>query len=59
MTIAMEIENRLKAEYVARANEYGSVQTMAKRYEEFDTLAYEQLARLFGPSLAKRVIAPK
>jgi conjugative transfer pilus assembly protein TraH len=56
---AMEIENRLKAEYVARANEYGSVQTMAKRYEEFDTLAYEQLARLFGPSLAKRVISPK
>jgi len=44
---------------VARANEYGSVQSMAKRYEEFDTLAYEQLARLFGPSLAKRMITPK
>jgi len=56
---ATEIGNRLKAEYVARANEYGSVQSMAKRYEEFDTLAYEQLARLFGPSLAKRVITPK
>jgi conjugative transfer pilus assembly protein TraH len=56
---ATEIENRLKAEYVARASEYGSVQTMAKRYEEFDNLAYEQLARLFGPSLAKRVITPK
>jgi len=56
---ATQIENRLKAEYLARAGEYGSVQTMAKRYEEFDTLAYEQLARLFGPSLAKRVIAPR
>ena len=56
---AIGIESRFKAEYLARASEYGSVQAMAKRYEEFDTLAYEQLARLFGPSLAKRVITPK
>jgi len=56
---ASEIGNRLKAEYIARAGEFGSVQSMAKRYEEFDTLAYEQLTRLFGPSLAKRVISPK
>jgi len=56
---ATEIETKLKAEYTAQAGEFASVQSMAKRYEEFDTLAYEQLSRLFGPSMAKRVISPK
>jgi hypothetical protein len=31
---------------------------MAQRYEEFDMLAYDPLARLFGHSLAKRIISP-
>jgi len=32
---------------------------MAKKYAESDMLAYEQLARLFVPSLAKRIISLK
>jgi len=56
---ASKMEEGLKTEYVARANEFGSVQAMAKRYEEFDSLAYQQLSRLFGPAVAKRVISSK
>jgi conjugative transfer pilus assembly protein TraH len=56
---AEQVEAGLKAEYLARANEYVVLQTAAKRFEEFDGLAYAQLSRLFGPSMARRAMSSR
>jgi conjugative transfer pilus assembly protein TraH len=56
---AGQLEADLKAEYMARANEYVALQDAAKRFEEFDLLAYTQLSKLFGPSAAKRAMASR
>ena len=56
---AERLEAGLKTEYMARANEYVVLRTAAKRFEEFDHLAYAQLSRLFGPSVAKRAMSSR
>ena len=56
---AERLEAGLKTEYMARANEYVALQTAAKRFEEFDHLAYAQLSRLFGPSMARRAMSSR
>lgn len=56
---AEQVEAGLKTEYLARANEYLVLQTAAKRFEEFDQLAYAQLSRLFGPSMARRAMSSR